>query len=88
MAKQNFQIGEMIKMVSDDWKDFSGIVSQPITEDSVGHVLLQKDGCILGVKATIKDVVHADSNCEGFAQLAYNLIKLGSHVIEDRLILE
>ena len=51
-----------------------------------GHVLVHKDGCIFGVKASIEDVVLADISSQGFAQLAYNLIKLGSHVIEQKLI--
>jgi hypothetical protein len=49
-------------------------------------VLVHRDGCIFGVQVTLGDVVPADRNHAGFAQLAYSLIKLGSHVIEARLI--
>jgi hypothetical protein len=38
------------------------------------------------LEASIEDVEPADENYGGFAQLAYNLIKLGSHGIEQRLI--
>jgi hypothetical protein len=86
MSNVYLEYGDLVKLLAEDWKGFVGIVSQPITEDSAGHVLVLKEGCILGVRAFIKDVVHADRTSEGFAQLAYNLIKLGSHVIEKRLI--
>jgi hypothetical protein len=38
------------------------------------------------VEASLEDVKPADASSEGFAQLGYQLIKLGSHVIEQKLI--
>jgi hypothetical protein len=87
MAERNFEIGSLVKITVDEWKGYVGIVSQPISRKESGHVLLNKDGCVLGVQAHIQDVELADKSSEGFSQLAYNLIKLGSLVIEDRLIL-
>jgi hypothetical protein len=43
------------------------------------------DGHIIGVTVSADEVDLADENSQGFAQLAYNLIKLGSHVIEQTL---
>lgn len=57
------------------------MVSRPISQDDIGHVLVHKSGYILGVDASIDDVAMIDESRAGFAQLAYNLIKLGSHVI-------
>lgn len=63
-----------------------GIVSQLITDQNAGHVLTLRDGCVVGVTASIDDVHLADEGGEGFVQLAYALIKMGSHVIEQGLI--
>lgn len=86
MSKRNPEIGDLVKLTTKEWDGVVGVVTQPITQDNMGHVLVHKDGCIFGVKASIEDVVLADISSQGFAQLAYNLIKLGSHVIEQKLI--
>jgi len=86
LSKRNLEIGDLIKMTSGEASGCVGIVTQPVTEQSPGHVLIHKDGYILGVKVTIDDFELVDINTEGFVQLAYNLIKLGSHVIEKKLL--
>jgi hypothetical protein len=86
MSKRSLEYGDLVKIKIEEASEWVGIVTQPITEQSPGHVLIHKDGYILGVKVTIDDVVPAEMNTQGFAQLAYNLIKLGSHVIEKKLI--
>ena len=86
MTNTVFECGDLVKLLAKDWSGLVGIVSKPVTEDHPGHVLVQKDGWIVGVQVSIQHVVLADSRDEGFAQLAYNLIQLGSHVIEGRLI--
>jgi len=86
MARKILKTGDLVKILIDDWFGSVGIVSQPITHQNPGHVLVCIDGCILGVVASIEDVELVDEYCEGYAQLAYNLIRLGSHVIEQRLI--
>lgn len=86
MSRKKLEAGELVKLTSEEWNGVVGIVTQPITEERAGHVLVHKDGHIFGVKASFKDVASADQSSEGFAQLAYNLIKLGSHVIEKRFI--
>ena len=88
MSRKKLDTGDLVKLTTGDWNGLVGIVTQPITDESAGHVLVHKAGHVLGVKASIKDVVLADKSSEGFTQLAYNLIKLGSHVIEKRLISE
>lgn len=84
--EKQLEIGDLVTVLLEDWKGLVGIVSQPVTEDRPGHVLVHKDGCIFGVQVTLQDVVLADRNHAGYAQLAYNLIQLGSHVIEAKLI--
>jgi hypothetical protein len=86
MSKSNFEIGDIVKFIAKEWADNTGIVSQPISEASPGHVLVHKDGFILGVTAARDEVVPADKSSAGYVQLAYNLIKLGSHVIEQGLL--
>lgn len=86
MSKRNLEIGDLVKLTTEEWDGVAGIVTQRITQANKGHVLVHREGCILGVTASIEDVVLADTSSQGFAQLAYNLIKLGSHVIEQRLI--
>ena len=86
MQQKSLALGDLVTLLAEDWNGFVGVVSQAITEDYPGHVLVHKDGCIIGVNVSIQDVILADSSNQGFAQLAYHLIKLGSHVIEKRLL--
>jgi len=86
MPQKSFEPGDLVTLLAKDWNGLVGVVSQAITEDHPGHVLVYKEGCIIGVNVFIQDVTPADSGNQGFAQLAYQLIKLGSHVIEKRLL--
>ena len=86
ISKRNLEPGDLVVLLVKDWNGLVGVVSQAITEDHPGHVLVHQDGCIFGVKVSIQDVTLADSSHQGFAQLAYQLIRLGSHVIEARLL--
>jgi hypothetical protein len=86
MPNPGLQPGELVKVITKPYDGLVGIVSQPIAQDQPGHVLVCKEGCIIGVQASLQDVTLADKSSEGFAQLAYNLIQLGSRVIEARLI--
>jgi hypothetical protein len=86
MSKREFQLGDTVKLSSEGWEGMTGVVSFPITERRRGHVLVHKDGFVFGVDTSSNDVNFVDERSEGFAQLAYSLIKLGSHVIERALI--
>jgi len=86
MRQKCLEAGDLVKVLTKDWQGLVGVVSQAITEDRPGHVLVYNDDCIFGIKAYLRDVTPADSSDQGFAQLAYHLIKLGSHVIEQRLL--
>lgn len=85
-SSTHLEVGELVRILKDDRADLVGIVSQPITERGPGHVLVHRDGSILGMQASIEDVEPADGLSEGFVQLGYHLIELGSHVIEQKLI--
>lgn len=87
VPQKSLEKGDLVILHINEWDGFVGVVSQAITEELPGHVLVQKDGCILGIRVSIQDVILADSSNQGFAQLAYQLIKLGSHVIEKRLLI-
>jgi len=86
MAEEEFQVGDIILFISEEHHGEVGIVSQPITKGTVGHILINRGGYIMGVDTSFEDVIPADESSQGYAQLAYNLIKLGSHVIEKRLL--
>ena len=86
MSKDTLIVGDVVLFTSKELSGTTGIVSKPIAEERPGHVLIIRDGHIVGVEASFDDVSLADENAQGFAQLAYNLIKLGSHVIEKRLL--
>ena len=81
-----FEAGNLVVFRTADHIGDLGVVSQPIMKESVGHVLTLQNGSVVGVKASIEDVESAGEGIEGLAQLAYNLIKLGSHVIEQSLL--
>lgn len=85
MSKGSLDIGEVVQFTVGEWQGTSGVVSRPISKEAIGHVLVHKTGYILGVDASIDGVEIIDGSGKGFAQLAYNLIKLGSHVIEKTL---
>ena len=84
--EKQLQMGDLVTVLLEDWKGLAGIVSQPVTADQPGHVPVHRDGCIFGARVTLQDVVPADRNEAGFAQLAYNPIQPGRHVIEAKLI--
>jgi hypothetical protein len=86
MSKDTLIVGDVVLFTNKEMSGTTGIVSKPITEEDPGHILIIKDGHIVGVEASFEDVTPADESVQGFAQLAYNLIKLGSHVIEKRLL--
>ncbi len=86
MSKDEFLVGDMVVLSTEEWQGISAIVSKPITKGSVGHVLIHVGGNIIGVTVSADEITLADETTKGFAQLAYNLIKLGSHVIEKTLI--
>ncbi|MBK5266890.1 MAG: hypothetical protein JJE47_05590 [Acidimicrobiia bacterium] len=50
-------------------------------------LLTLRDGHLVGLATSDVAVVPADETDVGFAQLAYKLITLGSHVIEQRLLI-
>ena len=86
MSGKNLEIGDLVIILRDECAGSVGIVTRPIAEQNTGHVLVYKDGSIFGLNASIEDVGLVDESSEGFAQLGYHLIKLGSQVIEQKLI--
>ena len=86
MSSTNLATGDLVKILRGENAGSVGIVTKPITEQVAGHVLVSKDGLIMGIDASTEDVEFADESGEGFAQLGYQLIKLGSYVIEQKLI--
>jgi hypothetical protein len=85
-ATINLKVGDLVKLVDQGWPGAVGVVSSPIRVEEHGRVLVHAGGCIIGMNVGIHDVIPAGSDSEGFAQLGYNLIKLGSHIIEKRLL--
>jgi hypothetical protein len=86
MPGKSYQVGDMVLLSKDEWRGESAVVSSPVKPGKAGHVLLLKEGHIRGVSVSVEDISLADEEAQGFAQLASNLIKLGSHVIEKRII--
>lgn len=86
MSGDTYKPGDMVTLTMDDWPGFSAVVCQPVIPGKDGHVLLLSNGLIQGVSVSVEDIAFADEEAHGFAQLASNLIKLGSHVIEKRII--
>jgi hypothetical protein len=86
MSQNEFRVGDMVVLSTEEWQGVSAIVTKPIAKENIGHVLIHVDGNIIGVTVSADEIALADETTQGFAQLAYNLIKLGSHVIEKALI--
>jgi hypothetical protein len=86
MVKEAFAVGDKVVLFAEGWKGVSGVVSRPIAMENTGHVLVHMDGYISGVEVSLDQIEPADETSQGFAQLAYNLIKIGSHVIEQTLM--
>ena len=81
-----YKVGDMVVLSTEEFQGKSSIVSKPISKENIGHVLIHSEGNLIGVTVSSEEITLADENSKGFAQLAYNLIKLGSHVIEKALI--
>jgi hypothetical protein len=86
MAIENYPLGELVTFVGGEWAGFAGVVSWPITKEDAGYVLVHSEGRVAGVSTTYEDIMPADETAKGFTQLAYQLIKLSSHLIENTLI--
>jgi hypothetical protein len=86
MLEEGYKVGDMVVLSTKEWQGKSAIVSKPISKECPGHVLIHSEGNIFGVTVSSQEIIPADKATQGFAQLAYNLIKLGSHVIEKALI--
>ena len=86
MTQEVFKIGDMVALTSGQWRGMTAVISQTIEPERAGHALIHADGHIIGINVTAGEVILADKDTQGFAQLAYGLIKLGSHVIEQGLI--
>ena len=86
MSDQVLVSGVLVKLTSPGKTGLVGIVTKAISQSTPGYILFLENGILQGMQATIDDVVVSDQSTAGFAQLAYNLIKLGSHVIEKKLI--
>jgi hypothetical protein len=86
MAQDTYDVGDLVALTKDSWRGEKAIVSVPVTPGRTGHVLLLRDGCILGIDVGHHNLAPLDRTSEGFVQLARKLIDLGSHVIEKKLI--
>ena len=77
-----FAVGDLVEV-----RDYGvGIVTEPIAEDSPGHVLTVREGAVVGMDVALEATTPAGPDSNGFVQLAHQLIRLGSYVIEERLI--
>lgn len=86
MVQGQLEIGDIVRLTTADMAGLTGIVSRPISEEKPGHVLVYREGFVLGMNVSMTEVTPADKTSSGFAHLAYNLIKLGSYVIEQGLL--
>ena len=86
MAQDSYDVGDLVALTGDNWWGEKAIVSVPVAPGRTGHVLILRDGCILGIDVSHQDLSPLDRTSEGFVQLARKLIDLGSHVIEKKLI--
>ncbi len=82
MSSVNLEIGDLVVIKKGDRVGKVGIISNPITDQKLGHVLVHEGGSIIGMNVSFEDVDLAGETSEGFAQLGYHLIKLGSLMIE------
>jgi len=80
------QPGAMVTLRNGSRTGQAAVVSKVISEGRPGTVLILDEGSLVGLDVSLEDVDLAAEESHGFAQLAYQLIKLGSHVIEHRLI--
>jgi hypothetical protein len=70
MSRKDLITGDLVKVLHSNWAGSAGIVTRPITEQNIGHVLIYGVGYLLGLEASIEDVEPADENYGGFAKLA------------------
>ncbi|HEY46845.1 MAG: hypothetical protein AMJ88_06815 [Anaerolineae bacterium SM23_ 63] len=86
MADENYQLGKLVTFVTGDWAGLSGVVSWLITKEDAGYVLVCLEGQVAGVPTSFEEIVPADEAAKGFTQLAYQLIKLSSLLIETAIM--
>lgn len=66
MPCENMKPGDLVTLLTGENKGLGRIVSQPITEEHPGHVLVYKGGNILGVQVTMQEVRPSDQRSEGW----------------------
>lgn len=81
-----YRPGDLVILRIEEHAGRNGVVSRAISPDSDGEVLVYSDRGIAGVVVSHSDVEMAGDAVEGWAQLAHTLIRLGSHIIEQRLL--
>jgi len=81
-----YHVGDLV-VVHHDGEDQGAVVSKPVSPDETGQVLLYDGGVITGLEVSHEDLELADKDVGDWAQLAHTLIKLGSHIIEERLLI-
>ncbi|MDO8056716.1 MAG: hypothetical protein Q6361_07635 [Candidatus Hermodarchaeota archaeon] len=86
MVNENFQVGELVKITNGEWKGFTGVVSWPVSKQDKGYVLVQSDGKVAGVLTSHDEIEPTDRSAQGFTQLAYQLIRLSSYLIEKAIM--
>ena len=84
--KESFQTGDLVLLNNGKWNGYAGVVSWPITADKPGYVLVCSEGLIAGLSVTIDEIELPNESTKGFTQLAYNLLKLSSHIIEKSVL--
>jgi hypothetical protein len=86
MPKELFEIGDLVQLITKDWEGHIGIVSQPISFQSKGHILINLSGEVLGIPVALEDVSVPDDSSGGYVQLAFKLLAMGSNIIEKKIL--
>lgn len=85
LIRDAYEVGELVILVSGSSEPVPAIVSRAVTKSRPGEILVYDSG-LTSRSVTASDIEPAPPEASGWAQLAHSLIALGSHIIEQRLI--
>jgi hypothetical protein len=86
MPKELFEIGDLVQLIPKDWEGHIGIVSQPISIQSRGHVIINLSGEVIGIPVAFEDVLVPEDSSGGYVQLAFKLLAMGSNIIKKKML--
>ena len=86
MSQDSCAFGDLVVVTAGEGQGRTAVVSQPISREAAGSVLFESETWITGRAVALDDVRPAGEGTRGATQLAHQLLKLSSLLIERNVL--